>query len=191
MAAQVLPDALPYLRGVPLEGNCKLPSTDSRPLRAKFNPLAIAKGYFCSTLYKLRIRAIRRIYEHLARIRIYTYIQQKYYILLCIVIKNEPTMTLQFLTQHCYVYSASSQNWFIPSRSIRALHRKIFCALNAQKYISEHVFTGVQECADIYHSFCRPIPPEHLPNGVFTTVLILKTLDDKQYFIFTDIEKLY
>lgn len=100
-------------------------------------------------------------------------------------------MTQQFLTQHCYVYSASSRNWYFPSRSKRAVHVKILQSLNSQHYTSEHVITGVQEVADIYHACCRSMPAERLPNGVFTTVLILRTCDDHQYFIFTDIQKLY
>lgn len=100
-------------------------------------------------------------------------------------------MTLQFLTQKCYVYSEASRNWYFPSRSKRAVHVKICNALNSQKYVSENVINGVQEVADIYHAFCRPMPDERLPNGVFTTVLIIRTCDDNQYFIFTDIQKLY
>lgn len=100
-------------------------------------------------------------------------------------------MTLDFLTQKCYVYSEASRNWYFPSRSKRAVHFKILKSLNSQKYSSELVVSGVQEVADIYHAYCRPMPVERLPNGVFTSVLILKTCDDNRYFIFTDVQQLY
>lgn len=100
-------------------------------------------------------------------------------------------MTLQFLTQKCYVYSEASRNWYFPSRSKRAVHNKIFNALNSYKTKSEFEVNGIQEVAEFYHIFCRPIPVEHLPNGVFSSLLIVTTLDDKKYYIFTDIEQLY
>lgn len=100
-------------------------------------------------------------------------------------------MTKEFLSQHSYVYSVSSCNWYFPSRSIRAVHNIIYNALRTHEYHSKLEVKGIQEVSDVYHAYCTNIPSEHIPDGVFTSATILTTRDGKQYFIFTDIERLY